>query len=322
MPSLPRPRCWKYDPRLAEEQRGSVMAESFGAMLRRHRVESGFTQEALAEKAAISATAIAALERGRRRAPRLSTLRQLARAMDLSPDQLAELAGAADAELRSAGHGETGPHQNRVRGSASYLTESSGSDNAGRGAPDRLPVQKSQLALPDGIKRRWRAELVGRGRELASLTESWKLRRRFNVVFGESGVGKTRLLSSFARLVHDDGGSVVWGWCSEERLGPYAPFVEILRQVVNGTDVDLLTDAVSNRGELVRLVPEIERKIGRLPAPTRAESGIEQRLLSNPSPPCSDPSLRFWSSSTTSIGPTTRPWSCWPTWSRAIRPTS
>jgi transcriptional regulator with XRE-family HTH domain len=77
------------------------VSEGFGALLRRHRLAASLTQEVLAEHAAVSATAIAALERGRRRAPRLSTLRQIARALDLSAEQLAELAQAASSDRDS-----------------------------------------------------------------------------------------------------------------------------------------------------------------------------------------------------------------------------
>ncbi len=87
------------------------MSEGFGALLRRHRLAASLTQEALAERAAVSATAIAALERGRRRAPRLSTLRQIARALDLGPEDLAPglslLRGSSPrSPLHRAGHSD------------------------------------------------------------------------------------------------------------------------------------------------------------------------------------------------------------------------
>ena len=55
----------------------------FGSVLRRHRRSAGLTQEDLAQRAGLSVDAIAALERGRRRAPRPLTARLLARALDL-----------------------------------------------------------------------------------------------------------------------------------------------------------------------------------------------------------------------------------------------
>ncbi|MDQ2831377.1 MAG: helix-turn-helix domain-containing protein, partial [Chloroflexota bacterium] len=47
---------------------------AFGALLRRHRLAASLSQEALAERAGLSANAVAALERGRRSAPRPDTV--------------------------------------------------------------------------------------------------------------------------------------------------------------------------------------------------------------------------------------------------------
>lgn len=64
--------------------------EDFASLLRRHRQAAGLSQEELAEKAGLSSDAIAALERGRRRAPRPLTVRMLAEALSLSEADLAE----------------------------------------------------------------------------------------------------------------------------------------------------------------------------------------------------------------------------------------
>src|SRR5205085_6762160 len=65
-------------------------AESFGDLLRRHRQEAGLTQEELAERAPLSARAISDLERGSRRYPYRATMQLLAKALRLSPEQLAD----------------------------------------------------------------------------------------------------------------------------------------------------------------------------------------------------------------------------------------
>ncbi len=72
----------------------------FGGLLRRHRREAGLSQEKLAELAGLSVDAIAALERGRRRAPRAHTLRLLADALDLNDSDRAQLAAAARKEAQ------------------------------------------------------------------------------------------------------------------------------------------------------------------------------------------------------------------------------
>jgi transcriptional regulator with XRE-family HTH domain len=55
----------------------SSHTESFGALLRGHRVAAGLTQEALAARAGLSSRGIADLERGVRRAPYRHTVTQL-----------------------------------------------------------------------------------------------------------------------------------------------------------------------------------------------------------------------------------------------------
>jgi transcriptional regulator with XRE-family HTH domain len=58
---------------------------AFGTLLRRYRLAAGLSQEALAERAGLSAAAISALESGRRTAPRPDTVTLLATALGLTP---------------------------------------------------------------------------------------------------------------------------------------------------------------------------------------------------------------------------------------------
>jgi transcriptional regulator with XRE-family HTH domain len=53
----------------------------FGERLRLARLRAGLSQEALAERARLSVSAIAALERGRRNMPRRTTLALLSEAL-------------------------------------------------------------------------------------------------------------------------------------------------------------------------------------------------------------------------------------------------
>src|SRR5918994_2901589 len=69
----------------------------FGGRLRRHREAAGLSQEELAERAALTAKAISALERGARQHPYPQTLRALADALNLSDaDRSALIASVPD----------------------------------------------------------------------------------------------------------------------------------------------------------------------------------------------------------------------------------
>jgi len=54
---------------------------TFGTLLRHYRLAASLSQEALAARARLSVAAIAALERGRRTAPRADTIALLADAL-------------------------------------------------------------------------------------------------------------------------------------------------------------------------------------------------------------------------------------------------
>ncbi len=71
----------------------------FGTLLRRHRLAAGLSQEALAERAGVSARGVQDLERGVNAWPRPDTFRLLADALDLDAAARAELAAAANPDM-------------------------------------------------------------------------------------------------------------------------------------------------------------------------------------------------------------------------------
>ncbi len=75
----------------------------FGALLHRYRAAAGLTQEGLAARAQLSPDEIAALERGRRRAPRAATVHLLAAALDLTDVEREALLIAVGAAARLPG---------------------------------------------------------------------------------------------------------------------------------------------------------------------------------------------------------------------------
>jgi transcriptional regulator with XRE-family HTH domain/tetratricopeptide (TPR) repeat protein len=208
-------------------------------MLRGLRLAAGLTQERLAERAAISATGIAALESGRRRTPRLSTVTLLCEALRLDETQRGQLIEAAV-------------------GAAAILERV---DNVGVAAVRVANVSQGRHVF------------VGRASELERLQTAWERRTRVVLVVGEAGVGKTRLSRYFAGGLTD--AVVLSGRCSQERLGPYEPFIEPIR-VAMGLGGDA---AASGRSELGRLVPALAHQGVVAGGPSQADPGVERRLL-------------------------------------------
>jgi predicted ATPase/DNA-binding XRE family transcriptional regulator len=152
-----------------ESQGRAPVSSDFGTLLRRHRLAAGLSQEALAERAGLSAHGVSALERGYRRTPQFETLTLLARALALDEGQRREFAAAASAALvRREGSVTVGPWSEI-------------------GSP-RLPVSLTTF--------------VGREAELEAI-RSFVREHRMVTLTGAGGVGKTRTASQIARAIPD-----------------------------------------------------------------------------------------------------------------------
>src|SRR5215213_8096197 len=167
-------------------------AEAFRVMLRRYRQAAALSQEALAERAGLSAVTISALERGTRRSPYLGTVELLATALALNSADRAALLAAA-------------------RPSGGEQREPSTADGL---VP--LVGREQELALLDRF-------LAGERTPLDSATVL--------LMSGEPGIGKTRLLQAAAQRAIARGWSVLVGG-SQRRGGqePYAPLLDALTQ--------------------------------------------------------------------------------------------
>src|SRR4051794_1561876 len=135
-------------------------AETFGALLRRHRLRAGLTQEGLAERAGLSPRGVIHLERGTRR-PYPDTVHRLASALGLAPEERAVLSDAA------------------------YRPQPVAPPPTPRPTPDsQVPIfgRERELAM---LRERAAAALAGRG----SLV----------LIGGEAGIGKTTLAAAILR---------------------------------------------------------------------------------------------------------------------------
>jgi predicted ATPase/transcriptional regulator with XRE-family HTH domain len=174
------------------------MPASFAELLRRFRVAASLTQEALAELCRLSPATIAALETGRRRAPRLSTVADIADALELSPADRALLARAAsDAReaLRSVPDVLPGP----------VVAQ----------APVPVPAPAVRRSPPAGALPAPITPLVGRLAEATAVADELKTERLVTLT-GPGGVGKTRLALRVASESADKFTGGIW-WAE---LGP------------------------------------------------------------------------------------------------------
>jgi DNA-binding SARP family transcriptional activator/tetratricopeptide (TPR) repeat protein len=157
-----------------------------------------------------------------------------------------------------------------------------GSRSVSAGASEPVTTE-----LPAELRARSEVPLVGRRRELETLSSLWSKARaedppqsRIVVIAGDAGIGKTSLAAELARRAHADGGVVLAGRAPEEALVPYQPFLEALRHyVVTAPEAELRQSIRDYGPELARLVPELSRRIGELPPPGGEPESERYRLF-------------------------------------------
>ena len=126
---------------------------------------------------------------------------------------------------------------------------------------------------------------VGRAEDLAALDEVYVDvtggTRRFVLVCGEPGIGKTRLAAQFAQRAFADGAIVLYGRCDEEGLLSQQPFAEALGQYVRACPARELADRLQLvSGELRRIVPDLAERVPDLPEPLSGDpEGARSRLF-------------------------------------------
>ena len=120
-----------------------------------------------------------------------------------------------------------------------------------------------RVPLPALLAGEDRGTFVGRSDAAAALQAQWTEVRerglRVVVLAGEPGIGKTRLVTEFARAAHDDGATVLAGSCHEETHVPYQPFVQALRHYIACCPpAELAVQITPRRAQLAAILPELE----------------------------------------------------------------
>jgi predicted ATPase/DNA-binding SARP family transcriptional activator len=149
---------------------------------------------------------------------------------------------------------------------------------SGLSEPPILPSTARPVTMPL-LERPDRLPLVGRQSELAELLRQVEAALEgsggLTVIYGEAGVGKSRLLRELALNAQWRGLHTVWGCCYELAAPPaYQPLVEALR-----SGLPALSDSGLQplwRAELSRLLPELTTDAGSPPLSPEEE---KRRLL-------------------------------------------
>ncbi len=162
---------------MQEAERSSDSLD-FGKLLRHYRLAAGLSQEALAERARVSAFAISALERGHRRKPQSKTLALLAEALALDAEQRALFESAARSAPSRLGAVTVGPWT----GGPALVT-------------NNLPRQVTPL--------------IGREDELANI-EPLVRTHPLTTLVGAGGIGKTRLALQLGESLLESFADGVW----------------------------------------------------------------------------------------------------------------
>ena len=141
-----------------------------------------------------------------------------------------------------------------------------------------------RVPLPPALVGEDRTPFVGRQSEAKELAEHWQAakagHRRFVLLAGEPGIGKTRLASELACRAHDEGAVVLLGRCDEEAVVWYQPFVEAVHYYVTRSSPDeLLAELGHHAAELARLVPEVAERLPGLAGAQRPEPEAERFRL-------------------------------------------
>ena len=148
---------------------------------------------------------------------------------------------------------------------------------------EELAVQPQMT--PSGLAALPWGQFVGRHEEMdqlqGALENALSSQGTLAMIVGEPGIGKTRLAEEFAVYASLRGAQVLTGHCYEGEVAlPYRPFIEALRQYVQGLpDVELRGELAEGAPEVATLVSEIRQRLPDIPEVAPLEPEAERLRL-------------------------------------------
>jgi DNA-binding SARP family transcriptional activator len=151
-------------------------------------------------------------------------------------------------------------------------------------AARRMAGSAVRAPMPTRLRPYGPSVFAGRRRELEALARALPTAgssgRQAAFVTGEPGIGKTRLVSEFARGAHAGGALVLAGRCDDGLGLAYQPFVEVLEHLIAHAPAALLERHAAEYGESVaRLVPELSVRAQQTPDNALQSSESERYVL-------------------------------------------
>jgi len=238
-------------------------ASTFAELLRQFRLAAGLSQEALAERANLSARGISDLERGLRLRPRRETVRMLANALGLSYEEATWLEEAVD-----RGRGPPGDH---VRVAP---RPPDASDERTTAPGDALERRPCPFQFPHPV-------LIGREAELTRVAEALRRGRTTSqvvLVGAPAGSGKSALVGELVRRAeHAQVLCLAGAGYEQEGAVLFGPFHDALSGYLLPRPPDRLRAALGAAAvDLAVVVPELRYHLG---LPERASTDPQTERL-------------------------------------------
>ena len=145
---------------------------------------------------------------------------------------------------------------------------------------DKEAIPAEELSVLERIER---GRIVGRKREMLEARALWNRtlsgQGQVLLISGEPGIGKTRLVREFVTQIQVSGGRALVGTSYAEGGIPYAPFRQMLREVLRNGPEDRFDLPDFVLADLLALAPELRPRYPEVPENRPLEPQAEQQRL-------------------------------------------